>query len=449
MIESGLTKLLDGVLWVSAARATRLARASARDGRSLDDLAAIADLQLSDAEFSRHATETLENDGSLEDLNASITRFLSKASLLLFVCLLFVPASRAQESQEWFPSARSRSMGLALTAIVDDHDSLHVNPAGLALVEKRILRLPDFMMASVSSSFLGLLNKMRDLDSSGGTSISQQLQNFDGTAAGGDFSLLSAYWNKPRLGLAVNPIGIVGSARVRTPSLLFAKVELYSAVQGGIAVGYAQPLLGNRLRVGLAIKPFSYRVGIKAELTNQDIADVGKNISDYSGGGWGVDADLGVQGNLDTIEMTNGASLKLMGGAVVQNIAENRFAMKLSPSLSGRAPASERRANIGVAARVLNPGILEPTFSVEFRDLMTGYDEFLEFLHAGLELVMRPRDFYTTAFRVGFAKGNLSGGVGFKWQIFELELGTYAVNLGSGVGLGRDRRYFLQTALEF
>jgi dephospho-CoA kinase len=450
MIESGLANELDAVLWVTAPRELRLERAASRDGRSLGEVAALADLQLPDTDFAAKATETIVNSGSLEDLNTAITKFLRKASLLALAILGFVsPSLLAQDSQEWFPSARARSMGLALTAIADDNDAIHSNPAGLALIEERTFRLPDLFMASFSSSFSGLIKKFRDLDSSASSTISQQLQQFDGTAAGAEFALLSAYWTKPRVGIAVNPVGLVTSARVRTPSLLFAKVDLYAAAQGGVTVGYGHPLFDNHVRLGVAIKPFAYRIGLKASLENQDIANVGDNFSDYAGGGWGVDADFGAQGNLDPIDVGAGVGLKLMAGVALQNTFENSFSLPLFGSLEGNAPRTDRRVNLGFAGRLINPGVIQPTLSIEFRDIFTDYDEFLEFLHIGFELAMRPRDFYSTAIRFGMAKGNLGGGIAFHWQIFELEVGTYAVNLGPGPGLGADRRYYLQTALEF
>ena len=450
MIESGLHEILDGVLWVTAPREERLKRAARRDARSVGELAALANLQLPDADFAAHANETIVNSGDLDELQMLVTKFLKRTSLLTMLLMFFVaPTAWAADSQEWFPSGRARSMGLALTAIVDDHDSLHTNPAGLALVETSTLRLPDLFMASFSSSFSAVLKKFRELDSAGGTSIAQQLSTFDGTAAGAELSLLSVYWNRPRLGLAINPVGLTGSARVRTPSLLFAKVDVFAAVHGGVTLGYGHPMLGNRLRVGFALKPFSYRLGLKAALENQDIMDIGDRISEYGGGGWGVDADFGMQGNLDPLDVGGGAGLKLMGGVVLQNAFANRFALPLAGSSDGSPPAMERRVNVGVAARLTNPGVLEPTLAVEFRDLLTSYDEFLEFFHVGFELLMRPRDFYTSSLRLGLAKGNLSGGIAFHWQIFELEIGSYAVNLGPGPGIGTDRRYYIQTALEF
>jgi dephospho-CoA kinase len=447
MIESGLYKQLDGLLWVQAPAQLRIERASQRDSKSVDEICALAKLQLPDEEFAAHATHTLVNDAGLEELKHGVQDFLRKTGLLIWI-LLFSAPLYAQDSQEWFPSARARSMGLALTAIVDDHDALHSNPAGLALVQKKTLRLPNFFMGAFSGSFKEVFEKLRDLSTDGNGSVAQQLQLLDGTAAGAELSLLSLSWVGPRLGISVNPFGVNFSARVRTPSLLFAKVDLLAAAQGGVTMGYAHPLMGENLRVGVALRPFAYRLGLDAQLENQSIVEAGENFSDYSGGGWGMDFDVGVQGGLDPIEV-EGAALRLMAGTVLQNTLANRYPFALVSGMTSRPPASDRRVNVGFAARLENPGVLEPTVSVEFRDLLTGYDEFLEFFHVGFELKIRPRDFYSNALRLHLAKGNVGGGFAFHWKIFELELGTYAVNLGPGPGIGRDRRYFAQASLVF
>lgn len=457
LIESGLYKELAGVIFVSAPEETRLQRATQRDeasgrDKTSQEIRALMNLQLSDAEFRKYAQHEIINDSSADSLKTKIQNLLPKLSLwIVFLAgtTFTSSSSQAREAQEWFASGKARSFGMAMTAFVDDHNSLHVNPAGLALIQEKKLRFPDLMMLSVSNKFSDLVTQLREVSGDGSSTISEQLQSLDGTASGVDVSIMSAYWTKPRLGLAVNPLGFNASARVRTPSLLFAKVDLYAAAQGGITLGYAQPYYDNHLRVGVALKPFSYRMGIDAVLENQGIVEVSDNISDYSGGGWGVDMDLGVQGNLDPILLGETTGLELMAGVVLQNILENKYSFALTSGLKEGAPANDRRLNFGVAARLKNAGILEPIFTVELRDLLTENDEFLEYLHLAFELKIRPRDFYTMSVRVHLAKANVGAGIGFRWQIFEMELGTYAVNLGPGPGIGRDRRYYAQGSLEF
>jgi dephospho-CoA kinase len=453
MIESGLFKELEGLIFVSCPESLRLERAMRRDSKSEEEIRALMKLQLSDEENRKYATYELVNDSSPQILEERVSQLLKKllASWLLVMAVWTCLASPtwAREAQEWFASGKSRSMGMAVSAFVDDHNALHINPAGLALIEKRSMRFPDLLNLSFSSQFSNFMNKLRNLDSGGSSSIAQQLQAFDGTASGIELQLMSAYWTKPRLGLAVNPVGVNASVRLRTPSLLFAKADLYAAAQGGITLGYAHPFYKNRLRAGVAVKPFSYRVGLSTELENKDIAEVSNNISKFFGGGWGVDLDAGLQGNLDPIPLGPSTNLELMSGLVLQNALENRYSLTLSSKLKKGAPANDRRLNFGVAARLKNPGVLEPIWSVELRDMLTEHDEFLEFLHVAFELKMRPRSFYTSSLRFHLAKTNFGGGLGLRWSIVDVEFGTYAVNLGPGPGIGRDRRYYAQGAIEF
>jgi dephospho-CoA kinase len=450
MIESGLYKKLDGLLWVQASQEKRLERALQRDERSTEaEIKALMKMQLDDSQFQEKADLVLENNSSESDLLTRLEFLIPKMLLLFFLIFGGVSSAWAVEAQEWFPSAKARSWGMAMTAFVDDHNSLHINPAGLALVQERKLRFPDLLMGSISTSFADVLKKFRDLDSNASDTVAQQLQSLDGTAAGFEFSLLSAYWIKHRLGISVTPFGLTASTRIRTPSLLFAKVDLYAAAQGGVTLGYAHPIIADHLRVGVSLRPFAYRIGIAAELENDTIPQVSENLADYSGAGWGVDFDLGVQGNLSPYSIGTDAQLDLMAGLVLQNTLASTYSFPIFSGIGGRPPANQRRINLGVAARLRNSGVLQPTLSLEARDMLSSYEEFLEFLHLGFELQIKPRDFYTSALRLHFAKGNIGGGMGYQWKFIDIEAGTYAVNLGPGAGIARDRRYYIQAALEF
>ncbi len=351
--------------------------------------------------------------------------------------------------QEWFATAQSRSMGMATTAIVNDFNSIYVNPAGLAQIKEGEgeLRLPQIINFGMSGSFFDLVDTLKDVTSSGDQTISQQLQAVDGTNTGVDFSFLDGYWTRHRFGIAVNPLGVQSSARVRTPSLLFAKVDLFAVIQGGVAISYGHPFLNNHLRVGLTWKPVMYRSGLIAELENQSIVTLTDNFSDYAGTGLGMDFDIGAQYSFPEIDIAGDSQLSISSGVAAQNLLATNFPMALIGGQTSTPPAMVRRYNFGVAAVLKNPGIIEPTLSLELRDLGTGYDELGEKFHAAIQLKMTPRDFYTTYVRFHIAKGNFGGGLGFRWSVFEFEAGTYAENLGPGPGVGADRRYYGQGAL--
>jgi len=376
-------------------------------------------------------------------------RGLSSFIVFLWGAMSF-DAQAGFATQEWFASAQSRSMGMATTAIVDDFNSIYVNPAGLALVSEEggELRLPQFANFGISANFFDLIDRLKELTSGGSSTISEQLQILNGTTAGLDFSILDAYWTKHRFGIAVNPFGVQSSIRIRTPSLLFAQADLFGVAQGGAAFAYGHPFMAGRLRIGFTWKPLIYRSGLRADLENDSIANVTDNFSDFAGTGLGMDFDLGMQFDMVTFQLTKGSRLQVTTGLAAQNLLATSFPIRLSAG-SSTPPSMIRRYNFGIAGKLMNSGIIEPTLSFELRDLGTGFDEFLEIFHAALQFTIRPRSFYTTYMRAHLAKGNLGGGLGFKWSVFELEVGSYAENLGSGPGIGVDRRYYGQGTLSW
>lgn len=450
--HKSLSEVLEGVVGVVAPLEQRLRRASERDSKSEDDVARIAKMQLSDEDIKLKSNFVIENSAGLDELREQLQKLLSKIGVFLLLCLVSLLTTASQMSyafapQEWFASAQSRSMGMATTAIVDDFNAVYVNPAGLALVEESQWRLPQLLNIAAAGAFLDVINQIKDLDTGGGSTISEQLQTLDGTNGGMELALLEAFWVRPRFGFAFSPIGLQGTARVKTPSLLFAQVDLYTVLQGGVAAAYGQPIFNDWVRWGVTFKPLMYRLGLRAELENSSIGTLSDNFDSFSGSGLGMDFDFGLQGDVPDWELTEGLTLKTTWGLAWQNLLASNFPIKVGANSGAAVPALTRRVNLGFAGTLKNDGIIEPLLSVEFRDLTTGYDEFLELLHIAVQLKIQPIAFYTMYGRVHYAKGNLGGGLGFSWTMFELEGGTYAENLGPGPGIGIDRRYYLQLAM--
>lgn len=372
----------------------------------------------------------------------------SAIPFFMFVIFLLVPEAKSFAPQEWAASAQSRSMGMATTAFADDHTALYVNPAGLAKVREVEWRLPTLFNAGLGRNLLDFVEQIQNLDTGGDTTIAQQLQTFDGTAVGLDLHLLEAYWVKERFALGFNPLNINGSFRLKSPSLLFAQLDVFYAIQGGIAVGYGHPFYNNRLRIGFTWKPVMWRSGLQTRLENQSIATLTDDFASLIGTGIGTDLDFGLQTEFVLGQLASGATIRWHGGLAWQNLLATNFPLLLNPN-ARNPPRIPRRLNIGTALRLENEGIIEPLLSIELRDLTTGYDEFLEKFHVALQLKFEPRSFYTYYIRTHLAKGNLGGGLGFEWNVFEIEAGTYAENLGIGPGLGVDRRYYMQGTLSF
>ncbi|MBB6097780.1 dephospho-CoA kinase [Deinobacterium chartae] len=81
LFEGGLEAQMDAVLVVDAPFELRLGRARARDGMSEEQFRARDAAQMPPAEKRRRASRVIENDGSLEDLEAQVDRALQELGI--------------------------------------------------------------------------------------------------------------------------------------------------------------------------------------------------------------------------------------------------------------------------------------------------------------------------------------------------------------------------------
>ena len=82
LLESGQYDLVDRILVVDAAESVRIQRVQARDGRELAQIRSIIDSQVDDATRASAADDTLDNSGSLDDLQLSVARLHRQYTLL-------------------------------------------------------------------------------------------------------------------------------------------------------------------------------------------------------------------------------------------------------------------------------------------------------------------------------------------------------------------------------
>jgi len=355
------------------------------------------------------------------------------------------PFAHAREYFDLFPTAKGISMGGAMTAIADDHNSIHYNAAGLALVQNWQFRFPD-LSGYASKDVIDIKNQISDSKKNASTPIAKVFNKYDGKSVGLG-ARIGAEYVRPRLGIAMNVMS-TNSVRIRTPSILFLKANVRSTQDAGVAVAYGHPFFRNHLRAGITLRPFIMRLGTDRILENRTLTEFADPKA-IAGFGWGSDVDFGLQGNVDAMSFL-GADWKPLFGASWQNTFATKFTNRLErDTFTGEAPPLERRLNVGAAIRVESLRTVVPTLSVELKDLGIRTDKWYEHLVAGLEVSIRTQKWFSTALRGHFARGNLGGGLGVFLGPAEIELGSYAVNLGRGPGIGVDRRYYGQLALAF
>ena len=338
-------------------------------------------------------------------------------------------------------------MGRALTAIVDDEDSLSFNPAGLALIQQSKVVAPNLAQVEYSRDFRSFLTAFNKLPKTSSTlDIVSGLRSFDGLAASARGDFLGFGWYRPRFGVSINLISLSGSIRVRLPSPLFASMKLRLVADSALSVGFANSYYNDALRFGFVVRPAIIRAGVQKQFTNAEILQAqGLKVEDLGGTGLGFDGDVGVQGQTGVFKHgTSALGVRLMGGMVAQNLMGTKFPIPLTSGATSKPPGLDRKVNVGMAARFEGIRAIRPTVSFDLRDIFVATDGWTDKTALAFELALKPESWFQTAFRGHIYKGNWGGGIGSKVGASDLEFGTYAVNLGSGVGVGVDRRYYGQ-----
>lgn len=369
------------------------------------------------------------------------------SSSLLLGTFAIASVASAREYHDLFSTPLGLSMGGAVSSYVDDWNSLYYNPAGLAKVQKFTMRLPEIAHVEASAGIKDIIDTVKTLDKS--QSIATQLQDFDGKT--GSFRInplnMSVFFN--RIGLAINAADVKTAIRIQVPTIVFAKAYYDSRVDSGLSAGYGHSFLGDKVRVGFALRLLG-RAGTSGYLEGQEIADAGETLGERAGAGIGIDADIGTQANMDAISLGK-IKVTPMAGFVVQNLLATKYDLVRinQQEFKGTPPANERKMNVGVSAKVegLGPFSFIPSF--ELRDILIDTNSFWEYVSTGVQVGLHGGYWFNGFIRSAYHKGALSTGIGGNLGPGELELGTYSVALGDGFGVGRDRRYYARLSLNW
>jgi hypothetical protein len=367
---------------------------------------------------------------------------------LYFLCISFV---ESREYFDLFPTPRSIAMGRAISAITDDWESVYTNPAGLALTEESRWRAPDIIQASASAGISKLYKKIKNLKSGGSSLSPSDFYSFDGTAESFNIDIPGLGYYGPRIAVALNLLSLGAAFRLRTPSLLFLKASARITQDTALTVSFAQPFFNNHFRLGVSARPFHYRTGTDRGIGNNNYLENSQllqydNAKSMFGSGWGYDFDLGAQAHLGP---WGRFGFVPSTGVTFQNILENKFKNKITNSLKGNVPSTEKRLNIGVAFALQKLGVLKPTLSFEYRDLLIDTNSPKEHYSVGFELASRITRWLRGAIATHYYKGNVGGGLYGYIGPGNLAFITDAVNLGKGPKIGVNRRYYVRAALEW
>jgi hypothetical protein len=355
----------------------------------------------------------------------SVSYFLIAVLLLLEVSPVY-----AEELAVLYRGIRPLGMGNAFTAVSSDENALFYNPAGLKLssAEKKVALVNPLL--EVSDVTLDLNKDYTTLNKNSPSEVS----NFLGKRIGEQHHLRASLF--PHIAVPPFAIGILtqvtADIAVRNP--VFPEMETNVRTDIGLLVGGARDF-GRGLLGGMTVK-YIQREGIVKTYTATDIL----NGTFHPENDFKKDADFAFDlgGMAHLSEWTPLQKWDPIAGIVLQNITDLDF---------GEVGVHPMQLNIGVA---IHPeiGWGKSTIAFDLVDLTRRVSEDNDLgkrTHLGAEFKFKK----IVSARLGFNQGYFTGGLTFDFWFVQLDVATFAEELGASFKQRKNRRTVAQLSFGF
>jgi hypothetical protein len=389
-------------------------------------------------------------------------------SSLFFLLLSVGPVVRAAESisttiHHQYQSARALGMGDAFTAVASDYSAIFYNPAGLARRENGQINLS--IDAAVASSFkdfaddLGKISSAVLSDSAKQTAYFDLIQKHYGDVYSLRLTPLQGVWVRPHWGIAFIPADI--SVELAMHKQVGPSINATLYADSTLAYSYAKDVNWiNKGRMSLGVTGkfvnrafFSKAVSATELATNNQVVTESDLLEGYT-----LDADLGL---LWTPEIPGEGFLSMFAlarptfGAVVHNIAESGFGSNLklinkNPiGLTGTPEKLYRVLDVGSKWEYPNLWIFGGRGVLDVRDIGHPNWNWSKGLHAGLEFDWKLANWWKGHYRAGINQGFWTAGLSAEFGFTNLDLVSYADNVGTFNTPIESRVYALKMNLDF
>jgi len=337
--------------------------------------------------------------------------------------ILFSSALHAVEYSSIYKGIRPLGMGGAFVAVSNDQNALFYNPAGLSFIEQRRLILLS-VEAELGQGAYDAYTDALDVDTDNEQEVAEFLREYIG-----DYSHAAAavfpYYIRPHFAF-----GIFSSAKTNfiARNFQYPSLIIDSTGDAGAAIGYAHSLLDDDLSIGASLK-YVVRKSINEEYTVPDITS--DNFDDM------VDDD--VQDGSGTL-LDVGVIYRFRDVTIGQKNVDFQVGLSannLIGSDMGDARDLEEHIDIGFAVYVDSW-----VFALDYVDvagMIDDDDDPGKRLRIGAEYDFG--NLFTV--RAGFYQGYLTLGLEIDAKYVQLDLLTYAEEVGTYAGQMDDRRYVI------
>lgn len=355
---------------------------------------------------------------------------MKRCFVLISVLSLFLSRDLfASELPYLYKGPRPLGMGGAFVALSNDANALFYNPAGLADVKETRMSLFD-IETEVGEGAYDFYSDALDVDTDNEAEVAQFLRKYMGDYA---HAAVTSFPNYTRPNFA---FGLIASMKsnLQVRSRQYPKLHVDAIEDAGMCAGYAKAFMDDSLLVGSSLK-YLYRKSIEEQYTVPDIIthDFSDRLDDDTNDGSGVLLDIGVIYRLNEFK-PNGKDVGLQVGLSANNLIGSDL---------GDAQDLDEHIDIGISSR-----LEKVTIALDYVDLfgqMGEDDDIGKRIHFGIEYTPTK----TLVLRTGFNQGYLTFGASLVTRVVQLDVLTYAEEVGTYSGQCDNRRYLLRMGLGF
>ncbi|UOF01086.1 PorV/PorQ family protein [Bdellovibrio reynosensis] len=380
--------------------------------------------------------------------------------------LLAGPISLAAESisttiHHSYQAPRALGMGDAFVAVANDYTAMFYNPAGLARREDGQINMS--MSFAGTPGVMDFYNEFSEIESSGQSesdktqAILQLIDDHYGESMQFRLQPLEGVWVRPNWGIALIPADVSLDFAMHRQVGPAIDTTLYADTT--LALSYADDIKSvshGRLSVGITGK-FVNRAFFSKSVAASDFASQDEVIqtSDLLEG-YTLDADIGALWTPELPDSGMWSVLRLARptfGAVVRNVGEVGFGQSLgliNKETQNDTPEKLYRVvDLGSRWEYPSMWIFGGRGVLDIRDINHPEFSWRKGLHLGFEFDWTMTSWWKGHYRFGMSQGFWTAGLSAELGIFNLDLVSYADDVGTRNTPVESRFYATKLSLDF
>jgi hypothetical protein len=360
---------------------------------------------------------------------------------------------------QFYQAPRALGMGGAFVAVANDYSALFYNPAGLDRIDENDLNMYLDVAGTPAVSDL-----LKDIDTAQNTkgsdsekqaAVAKVLESYYGKNFGIRVGLPQAIWARPGWAIGIIPMDLTAEFSVHNSVGPAVQATVYADTT--VAYGYGSHFKGSdfgKLSWGITGKAvhrgfFSQNVNFIELATDPNIVSADDLSSGYT-----VDADVGF---LWSPSIPDDGFFSVFDyarptfGLVVRNVAETGFTKSGSLGKNSTETPEKLYRVLDIGSRWEYPSvwIFGGRGVLDIRDINHPRFSLRKGLHAGFEFDWSVASWWKGQYRFGINQGFWTAGVSAMFTIFNLDLVSYADDIGSFSTPKENRVWMLRTSLNF